>query len=1206
MPFQSGTAFVPIVPSFRGFQARIARESGAGGRRGGEEFGRSFAPAAERGARGLGERLRGSLSRLDEAMGKIGLAGGAALGAGLLKAVEASTSQGKLQAQLGLSSKESARFGRLAGQLYADAYGESIDDVNTAIAAVVSSIDGMRGASDSAVRDMTAKALSLAKAFDIDVARAVQVVGQLVKSGLVKDAAQGMDLLTATLQKVPAAVREDVIDALDEYGPFMQQIGIKGQAAFELLAAGAAKGMYGIDKTGDALKEFTIRATDLSASTQAAYKTLGLDTQKVTNDLLAGGQRGANAFELIITKLRGIKDPAEQSQAALALFGTPLEDLGTKDIPKFLQSLDTTRNSLGNTAGAAQRMADSMANTDAAKIERFKRSVEQGVTNAAIGAIPWLERLGGTAKNLGITPAGVTQFALAVTGVAVAAKLTAAAVSALTFQVAGHSAASLTAAAATRTYTAAVRAWMATNFMRGFTNINAAMAANATLMTRLGAALKSQILLWRQQAAAQGVSTARVIAHAAAQRVVAAATWLWTAAQWALNAALAVVTSPIGLIVIAIGLLIGAIVILYKKNETFRNFVNAAWTAIKNAIMQAWTFIKPIFMQIAHVLINVVGTALRWYWAYVKFVFTTVWTIISYAWAGIRIIFTAIAGFLQGPLKIAWIVLQNTIKIVWIAIQIYIKIAWAIIKTYFNAIKLYITAVLIPIFKFLYNNVVKPVFNGIVTVIKWAWAGMKVVFNAIKNFLSATLAPQFRVFKSVAGNAWTGLKTVISTIWNGGIKPAFNALKSALGTVKSAFQTAVSAIKSHWDKLKGIAKTPVNFVIGIYNRGIVGLVNKLADFAGVKTRLSPIPLLARGGTLDNPMPAQPMVTNGALAIVGEGRRQYPEFVIPTDPRYRRRAQALWAMAGQKVMGSKPANKWLRGPNALNGEGIGFARGGSLQALAFGGIIGKFVDGVRNFTVGNVTKGAETLLGKVLGGTVPGTGKFRDVVAAVPGWIKRSVLDWVKKKVATFGGGPSMERALNWAKTQDGKPYQWGGNGNPSWDCSGFMSAIESVIRGQKPHRRWATSSFNGGTPPGWHRNQKSGFMIGVLDNGNAHASHTAGTLLGHNVESSGSGGVRVDHGARGFNNAMFPWRYGLKFDDGGQLPQGATLALHNARRPDRVLTDAQWSAIYGAARGSDGPSTVNNIYARTADFTVRDLEVLERRQAANARLGRPR
>jgi hypothetical protein len=100
--------------------------------------------------------------------------------------------------------------------------------------------------------------------------------------------------------------------------------------------------------------------------------------------------------------------------------------------------------------------------------------------------------------------------------------------------------------------------------------------------------------------------------------------------------------------------------------------------------------------------------------------------------------------------------------------------------------------------------------------------------------------------------------------------------------------------------------------------------------------------------------------------------------------------------------------------------------------------------------------------------------------------------------------------------------------------------------------------------PGWHRNQKSGFMIGVTGAG---VGHTAGTLLGHNVESSGSGGVRVGGGARGFNNGMFPHRYGLKFDRGGLLPEGWSQVYNGTGRPEPVFPTLEHAA---AAVGRDG------------------------------------
>jgi TP901 family phage tail tape measure protein len=145
---------------------------------------------------------------------------------------------------------------------------------------------------------------------------------------------------------------------------------------------------------------------------------------------------------------------------------------------------------------------------------------------------------------------------------------------------------------------------------------------------------------------------------------------------------------------------------------------------------------------------------------------------------------------------------------------------------------------------------------------------------------------------------------------------------------------------------------------------------------------------------------------------------------------------------------------------------------------------------------------------------------------------------------------TFPRGLAWARTQVGMPYQWGGNGNPSWDCSGYMSAIESVIRGEAPHRRWATGAFSGATaPPNWRLNAQSPFMIGIT---NAGVGHTAGTLLGTNVEMTVPS-ARVGGASRGAFDGMFPDHYGLVgFDRGGWLKPGVNHVWNGTGRPERV------------------------------------------------------
>lgn len=345
-----------------------------------------------------GGKLAGLGKDASALAGGAGLAAGAAFAVEFAQALSVDSAQAKLSAQLGLTESESQRIGGVAGKLYADAYGESIGEVSDAVDAVVSSIDGMRGASAEAVESLTAKTLNLATAFGVDTARAAQVAGQLITTGLAQDGVQAMDLLTASMQRVPTAVREDLLDAFDEYGPFLRAVGLDGAQAMELLVKGAEKGMYGIDKTGDAIKEFTIRATDMSKATSTAYDTLGLSTEDMTNRLLAGGDTARDAFHEIITGLQNIKDPAQQSQAALALFGTPLEDLSTQEIPKFIAQLANSKGALGDVSGAADRFGQALNDNAETKLTTFKRSLEANVVGFLGGVVvPALTAVGDAA-----------------------------------------------------------------------------------------------------------------------------------------------------------------------------------------------------------------------------------------------------------------------------------------------------------------------------------------------------------------------------------------------------------------------------------------------------------------------------------------------------------------------------------------------------------------------------------------------------------------------------------------------------------------------------------------------------------------------------------------------------------------------------------------------------------------------------------------
>lgn len=362
----------------------------------GEKVGEKFTDESTDEIEGSGSRWSGALEKLAPVI----VAAGAALGAlavvGLMQGIEAEAASSKLAAQMGLDPAEAEMAGHVAGDLYASAYGESLEDVHAAVGAVGSTLTSMAAENAEDLERLSRKALDFAEAFDVDVSRAVNSAGILLRSGLVDDADEAFDLIVAASQQMPAHMREELLEASDEYSQFFAALGISGEEAFGMLVRASEDGMYGIDKTGDALKELTIRATDMSTASVEAYEAAGLSAADMSAAFLAGGDEASAAFDMLIDGLLGIEDPVEQANAAIALFGTPLEDLGTSEIPTFLSSLDSMDDALGDVEGAADRMGDTLNDNARTEIETFKRQALQGLGDFAMRyAIPALRSLSG-------------------------------------------------------------------------------------------------------------------------------------------------------------------------------------------------------------------------------------------------------------------------------------------------------------------------------------------------------------------------------------------------------------------------------------------------------------------------------------------------------------------------------------------------------------------------------------------------------------------------------------------------------------------------------------------------------------------------------------------------------------------------------------------------------------------------------------------
>lgn len=1044
-------AYVSIVPSLQGFQQELRNQV----------VGPSEDAGADAGA-GMGSRLKESLKAGAAAAA---VAAGAIIAKGLVDAIEQAHIKKTVQAQLGATGKDAARYGKVAGKLFSNGVTETFEEGAQAIRKVMESGILPPEASNKQLQSIATKAADVAKVFDQDLGGVTNAVSQMMKTGLAKNATEAFDILTRGFQN-GSNKADDLLDTFNEYGVQFQKLGLDGKTALGLISQMVSAGARDADIAADSLKEFSIRAVDASESSADAYTALGLDAEAMTAQIAKGGKDASDGLSTVIERLKGMEDPVAREAAAVGLFGTQAEDLGSA-----LLSMDPSKavDALGQVAGASQNVGDTIRHGPMHEIQVFTRTLQQGLVEV-LGkyVIPAIGDLVEISKDVASVAVGAWKWV------------------------------------------SDIAPWLSP-FAVGIAGITLAMNANAI---------------------ATGIVTGVFAAYRAVMLVGIAITNGMAIAQGLLNAVMAL--NPFVLIVVAIAAFVAMLIVAYNKSETFRNIVDTAMRAVGAAFSWLWnTVLKPFF------------------------------------------------AFLDTAFRI-WLTLVTVIVIVPIM---------AAVKA------------LGMLFGWLYDVAIKPAIDGIGAAAMWLWnSALKPSFDFIgekaKWLWNVMVKPAFEGFKlgirllaEAATWLWeNGIRPAFGYIadkakwlWEVGVKPAFDALKRGVDLVAQSFRIAKDYIGEQWDKLSGIAKKPVKFIIDtVYNGGIVPLWNKVADAFGAP-KLGTFNGFARGGVL----PGSSSWRNGddQLVPMRRGEGVYVSEAMK-DPYERARLFAVnkAAMAGKSLSAFRDGG-FAKG--GIVGAQAGFAKGGIF------GWIGNQLQGAGSAAWEKVKQGAswigDTLEASARAGVnrivnpmldrIPGSSTlFGKAVRGIPNKAIDAMFGYSKtadKKIEESGvGGAGVRSALAWARTQAGKPYQWAGAGNPSWDCSGFMAGIQKKIMGQNPNGRlWSTFAFNGSQAPvGWVRGMKAPFMLGIT---NAGVGHTAGTLGNVNVESRGGAGVVVGNSARGYRDSLFTDWYGFepsrKYDNGGWLQPGATAAVNHTGKPEPILTASQWSNVATLAnRGAAG------------------------------------
>lgn len=696
------------------------------------------------------------------------------------------------------------------------------------------------------------------------------------------------------------------------------------------------------------------------------------------------------------------------------------------------------------------------------------------------------------------------------------------------------------------------------------------------IYTKAIAVIRGLMLGW---AAASYGAAGATYAVSTAQKVGAAAARAFAIAQAVVNAVLS--ANPIALVVIAIIALVVAIVLLWRNNEGFRDFVMKAWEKIQEAFVAAWEVIK--------VVLAAIGEAFAWLWH----------NAISPALHWIGDAFSATFRFMRDAWNnVLWPVIKMIGKVIWNLWKVYFKVYLVLIKAAFKATFIAM--------KWVWEHVLKPALSAIGRVLGWLW----------KNVFKPTLG--------WIGDRFSEIFSGMKWVWEHVLKPVFDYIgDKALPKLKGAFQTAVDGIKTLWDGLKKIVGAPIKFVLDtVINNGLIDGFNKVANWVGMDGfEHIPIPKAlqsyATGGIMPGYTPGRDphkfvSPTGGRLELSGGEAVMRPEWTAAMGSGYVNQMNALARSGGvnaiRNAMGM--GGYWMGGILPLPGGsfaqhasgypgfagdlnwGSGYQDYGKAVKAWKDGIVAQMnyigdssygrwavlnhADGqnslyahLSNFAkmaVGDKVKAGQTVgyvgdLGntgnpptshlhfEINGGAVnyADTATSESRGRSIPGWL----MDIVKDPLGAVKG---------WAS----KPFDSASDLITNSPIFGYMKKVPLLVAEKVTDKVWDIVPGWVKTAAGW-AGDAADFVVGGVKNAAGAVADAGGAVVGGIKDGAGAVG-----GFLGLaNGGILPYNGTMMYDAGGYLPPGLTTVMNLTGKPEPVFTNDQWAEMEGGVGGGN-------------------------------------
>lgn len=666
----------------------------------------------------------------------------------------------QLQSETGATAEEMDTLNEAMKNTYANNFGESIEDVSNVIAELRKQI-GVKWSAD-AFQEMTQDAIILRDTFDYDVNESVRAAKALMDQFGI-EGSDAFDLIAQASQK-GLNFSGELLDNVSEYSVQFEKLGFSAEDMFNIFESGANAGAFNLDKIGDAVKEFSIRAIDGSNTTIDGFTRLGLNADEMAQKFASGGDVAKEAFYEVIQRIAEMDNSVEQSIVGVDLFGTMWEDLG----PDVVTQLGSIRDGFDSTKDTMQELSQIKYDDLGSALQGIGRQVQTNlllpISDKLLPIFNDLANKLNEAFSSGEIQGSIDKIADAIGN--------------LVTGVAGF-----------------VEKWLPT-----IIDFVSWVIQNAPTIISLLAGISVGLKVFQ---VAKGIASF-VTAFKSASTAVQGVSGAFKAFNTVLNA------NPIILIVTVIATLVTALITLWNTNEGFRNAVISAWNAIKGAFETVINAIVGFFTE-------TIPNAWNSFITGIENLGQTIWNTLVNAWNSIVSFFTEtipawiqsiITWFQQLPYNLGLLVGQMVGHLIQFGVN-----AWNWVTTELPKIILGI----VQWFMELPGRIWNWLLETVVKINQWGVEMWNKATTAVSNMINSVV----NWFKELPGRIWNWLVETVIKVNQWGIDMINKGKQAASDLVTNIVDT----IKNLPSKMLEIGK---NIVQGIWN-GITGMVSWLKD-----------------------------------------------------------------------------------------------------------------------------------------------------------------------------------------------------------------------------------------------------------------------------------------------------------------------------------------------------------------------------------------